>query len=146
MKWLISLQTCWERITGKSLATSFDGQIKIWDMRRSNLPLQYISAHPTKIFTLDFSPVKENQLVSSASDNTIKMWDVSSQPTKPLQIFTVQGDSPVWKARYTPFGEGLVTLLGTTAVRREPNNLFLWSASNNRGPGEFHQLFMRLRS
>lgn len=70
-------RVCWERISGINLASSHDSVIKIWDIRNPSIPHQYINAHPGKIYSLDFSPVKENQLVSSAGDNTIKTWDVS---------------------------------------------------------------------
>ena len=113
------------------MATSHDGQIKIWDVRYPAIPQKYITAHSCKIFTLDFSPVKENQLVSSAADNTIKMWDAASGDKRPVNVLKVQGNAPVWKVRYTPFGEGLVTLVytPTMAMKRDQNNLLLWSAS-----------------
>ena len=47
-------------------------------------------------------------LVSSAADNTIKMWDVSAMPKKPCHTIKVQEFESVWKVKYTPFGEGLV--------------------------------------
>ena len=93
-------QVCWERISGKNLATSHLNSIKIWDIRNPNSPQHYINAHPSKIYALDFSPVKENQLVSSAADNTIKMWNVS-KPQKPVNILKVRDGSPVWKVKYT---------------------------------------------
>ena len=128
------------------MATSHHSEIKIWDIKQPKIPHQYISAHPCKIFALDFSPVKENQLVSSAADNTIKMWDVTTSLKKPVNVLRVQGENPVWKVRYTPFGEGLVTLLYTPAMRREQeNNLMLWSASpqsTSRGPGTFFSFLL----
>ena len=82
------------------MATSHLNSIKIWDIRNPNSPQHYINAHPSKIYALDFSPVKENQLVSSAADNTIKMWNVS-KPQKPVNILKVRDGSPVWKVKYT---------------------------------------------
>ena len=82
------------------MATSHLNSIKIWDIRNPNSPEHYINAHPSKIYALDFSPVKENQLVSSAADNTIKMWNVS-KPQKPVNILKVRDGSPVWKVKYT---------------------------------------------
>ena len=84
--------------------------------------------------------MKENQLVSSAADNKIKMWDVSGDSKKPINTFHVNS-SPVWKVKFTPFGEGLVTLSHSVpnGAMREPNNLMLWNWSvspmkSNRGP------------
>ena len=75
---------------GHNLATASGGVIKIWDIKKAKTPQQYINAHPSKLYTLDFSPVRENQLVSSAADNTIKMWDVSAMPKKPCHTIKVQ--------------------------------------------------------
>ena len=129
----------WERISGKTLATAHKGEIKIFDIKNLKMPKEYISAYPSKLFSLDFSPVRENQLVSCTA-TTIKMWDLSSasccQPVHTIQV-NREYDS-VWKVRYTPFGEGLVSLLYPSTIRREPNNLLLWSTSSsskNKGPG-----------
>ena len=131
-------RACWERISGKHLATAHEGVIKIWDIAYPKVPKTYLNAHPKKIFTLDFSPIKENQLASSSADNTIKMWSCdtvgSSSPDhdQPINIFHANA-SPVWKLKFTPFGEGLVTL----DTSHTSNNLMLWSASpkrSNKGP------------
>ena len=113
------------------------------------MPKEYISAHPSKLFSLDFSPVRENQLVSCTA-TTIKMWDLSSasccQPVHTIQV-NREYDS-VWKVRYTPFGEGLVSLLYPSNIRREPNNLLLWSTSStskNKGPGNIIYAFKLIR-
>ena len=47
---------------GHNLATASGGVIKIWDIKKAKTPQQYINAHPSKLYTLDFSPVRENQL------------------------------------------------------------------------------------
>lgn len=31
------------------LATSHDGDVKVWDQRKGNSPIQYIAAHLTKV-------------------------------------------------------------------------------------------------
>ena len=132
-------RACWERISGKHLATAHEGVIKIWDIAYPKVPKTYLNAHPKKIFTLDFSPIKENQLASSSADNTIKIWscdtvddDNDTRLKKPINIFHANVN-PVWKLKFTPFGEGLVTL----DTRHTSNNLMLWSASpkrSNKGP------------
>ena len=71
------------------------------------------------------------QLVSSSADNSVKLWNVS-RPRQPDNIIKVPR-APVWKVRYTPFGDGLVTLVLNTLVRRE-NNLMLWNTHNLMSP------------
>ena len=71
------------------------------------------------------------QLVSSSADNSVKLWDVS-RPRQPENTIKVPR-APVWKVRYTPFGDGLVTLVLNTLVRRE-NNLMLWNTHNLMSP------------
>lgn len=78
----------WERISGKHLATAHKGEIKIFDIKNLKIPKEYISAHPSKLFSLDFSPVRENQLVSCTA-STIKMWDLSSACVQPVHTIQV---------------------------------------------------------
>ena len=67
------------------------------------------------------------------------MWDVQGDSKKPVNTFHVNSN-PVWKLKFTPFGEGLVTLSYSvpSGSVREPNNLMLWSVSplksNKAGP------------
>ena len=79
------------------MATAHSGEIKIWDMRKTSTPRNYIHAHANQLWSLDFSPVKENHLVSSAADNTIKMWDVNGNLRQP--IFTIKTHENVWKVQ-----------------------------------------------
>lgn len=45
----------------------------------------------------------------------------------------IQTASPIWRARYTPFGEGLVTVVISPSQRGE-NGLLLWNLSNQSIP------------
>ena len=108
------------------------------------MPKAYLNGHTKKIFTLDFSPIKENHLASSSADGTIKMWscDVGNgdNDKKPRwHAFNVfhANTSPVWKLKFTPFGEGLVTL----DASHMSNNLMLWSASRSHNKGPVHKFY-----
>ena len=79
------------------MATAHSGEIKIWDMKKPSTPRNYIHAHANQLWSLDFSPVKENHLVSSAADNTIKMWDVNGNLRLPM--FTIKTHESVWKVQ-----------------------------------------------
>jgi len=53
-------------------------------------------------------------MVSSSADNTVKLWDIS-HPRLPENTIKLP-KAPVWKVQYTPFGDGLVTLVLNTMV------------------------------
>ncbi|XP_077503120.1 WD repeat domain 59 isoform X2 [Amblyomma americanum] len=117
-------QVKWNKITQHVLATSHDGDVRIWDTRKSGSPVQYIAAHSSKIYGLDWSPTSENQLATSSQDGTVKFWDV----TNPKRVeFMLQAGAPVWRARYLPFGDGLVTAL-VPKLRKGDKNLVIWSS------------------
>ncbi|XP_050309674.1 GATOR complex protein WDR59 isoform X2 [Anthonomus grandis grandis] len=126
-----SSQVRWNKVSQNLLATAHDGDIKIWDQRKGNYPLQYISAHLAKIYGLDWSPHIENQIASASQDNTVKFFDTSN-PRKPE--FVLSTGSPVWRARYTPFGNGLVTVVVPQLRRGHENSLLLWNIANRTAP------------
>lgn len=108
----------WERKSGAHLASCYLGEIQIWDIRSNQrLPIEYIEAHQDhRIFWLDYSPVKENQLVSTSSDSSIKMWDAGSgaKPKHAVNTISSPANRTLFrKVKYTPFGEGLVSLFYT---------------------------------
>ncbi|XP_018577120.1 GATOR complex protein WDR59 isoform X1 [Anoplophora glabripennis] len=123
-------QVRWNRISPHLLATAHEGDIKIWDQRKGTAPVQYIAAHLAKIHGLDWSPASENQICSSSQDNTVKFFDISNPRRTDYSLTT---NAPVWRARYTPFGEGLVTVV-VPQLRRGENSLLLWNTSNRTTP------------
>ncbi|XP_008215215.1 GATOR complex protein WDR59 isoform X1 [Nasonia vitripennis] len=123
-------QVRWNVLSPNMLATAHDGDIKIWDQRKGNSPVQYIAAHLTKIHGLDWCPFQQNQLATSSQDCTVKIFDTNN-PRRAESILTT--NSPVWRARYTPFGEGLVTIV-VPQLRRGENSLLLWNTSNLSAP------------
>ncbi|KAG7207480.1 hypothetical protein KM043_009113 [Ampulex compressa] len=125
-----SSQVRWNTLSPYTLATAHDGDIKIWDQRKGNSPVQYIAAHLTKIHGLDWCPFQQNQLATSSQDCTVKIFDIGN-PRRAENILTT--NSPVWRARYTPFGEGLVTIV-VPQLRRGENSLLLWNTSNLSAP------------
>ncbi|XP_014231934.1 GATOR complex protein WDR59 isoform X1 [Trichogramma pretiosum] len=123
-------QVRWNALAPNMIATAHDGDVKIWDQRKGNSPVQYIAAHLTKIYGLDWCPFQQSQLATSSQDSTVKFFDTSN-PRRAESILTT--NSPVWKARYTPFGEGLVTIV-VPQLRRGENSLLLWNTSNLSTP------------
>ncbi|XP_078213881.1 GATOR2 complex protein WDR59 isoform X19 [Callithrix jacchus] len=91
--------------------------------------VEYLAAHLSKIHGLDWHPDSEHILATSSQDNSVKFWDYR-QPRKYLSILPCQ--VPVWKARYTPFSNGLVTVM-VPQLRRE-NSLLLWNVFDLNTP------------
>ncbi|KAM8946014.1 GATOR2 complex protein WDR59 [Pelodytes ibericus] len=122
-------QVKWNKKNPNCIATSHDGDVRIWDRRKPSTAVEYIAAHLYKIHGLDWHPDNEHILATSSQDNTVKFWD-SRQPRKNFSMLTCQ--VPVWKARYTPFSHGLVTVM-VPQLRRE-NSLLLWNALDLHSP------------
>uniref|UniRef100_A0AAR2KPQ6 RWD domain-containing protein n=1 Tax=Pygocentrus nattereri TaxID=42514 RepID=A0AAR2KPQ6_PYGNA len=119
----------WNRRNQHCLASSHDGDVRIWDKRKPNTAVEYVAAHLSKIHGLDWHPDNEYILATSSQDNSVRFWDYR-QPRKYLNILSCQ--VPVWKARYTPFSNGLVTVM-VPQLRRE-NSLLLWSTLDLNSP------------
>uniref|UniRef100_A0AAV2LVC8 Uncharacterized protein n=1 Tax=Knipowitschia caucasica TaxID=637954 RepID=A0AAV2LVC8_KNICA len=96
---------------------------------KPNTAAEYVAAHLSKIHGLDWHPENEFIFATSSQDNSVRFWD-HRQPRKYLNILSCQ--VPVWKARYTPFSNGLVTVM-VPQLRRE-NSLLLWSALELNNP------------
>lgn len=123
-------QVRWNRISSNILATAHDGDIKLWDQRKGTAPIQYIAAHLAKIHGLDWNPHSDTQLATSSQDNTVKFFDINN-PKRPEHVITT--NAPVWRARYTPFGNGLITVV-VPQLRRGENSLLLWNTTNKASP------------
>ncbi|XP_028812666.1 GATOR complex protein WDR59 isoform X1 [Denticeps clupeoides] len=122
-------QVKWNRRNQNCLASSHDGDVRIWDKRKPNTAVEYVAAHLSKIHGLDWHPDNEYVLATSSQDNSVRFWDYR-QPRKYLNILSCQ--VPVWKARYTPFSNGMVTVM-VPQLRRE-NSLLLWSTLDLNSP------------
>ncbi|KDO20084.1 hypothetical protein SPRG_14623 [Saprolegnia parasitica CBS 223.65] len=125
-------QVEWNRLDPTSLATAHDGEVRVWDTRSCDKPTAIITAHMQKIYGLDWSPSNMHELVTCSEDKTVKFWNV-------LRPRVCQGSlatgAPVWRARYTPFGDGLVT-----TSHRQDNVIRLWSLSHESSSIEAKQV------
>jgi len=123
-------QVKWNKVTNNLFATTHDGDVRIWDPRKGNTPVGYIAAHPSKIHGLDWSNKDQHKLVTASQDCTIRLWDYNTPRRTEAMIKT---GSPVWRARYTPFGAGLVSVV-VPQLRRGENSLSLWFKNNSEVP------------
>ncbi|KAL8740968.1 MAG: hypothetical protein Q9190_006381 [Brigantiaea leucoxantha] len=101
-------QVKWNRQDSHILASSHDKFLRIWDDRKGAYPLRSIEAHATKIYGVDWNRVETNSLATCSLDKTIKFWDYNSDTDLPKEI--IRTPFPVWRARYTPFGSGLLAM------------------------------------
>ena len=79
-------QVKWNKIQTSVIATSHDGDLKLWDIRKSSTPFMYMSAHIGRIFSLDWSPQCQDSLVTSSQDCYVKFFNVNSQPSNGKNI------------------------------------------------------------
>ena len=78
------------------LASAHDTSIKLWDLRKGSVPFSIISeAHPTKIYSIDWSKSNEFELLSCNLDNCVKIWDIQTQYSSEIST-----ESGCWKAKY----------------------------------------------
>eukprot|EP00818_Percolomonas_sp_WS_P000419 CAMPEP_0117439336 /NCGR_PEP_ID=MMETSP0759-20121206/2513_1 /TAXON_ID=63605 /ORGANISM="Percolomonas cosmopolitus, Strain WS" /LENGTH=1072 /DNA_ID=CAMNT_0005231049 /DNA_START=356 /DNA_END=3575 /DNA_ORIENTATION=- len=98
--------------TEYKVATAHDGEVRIWDMRKQSAykPVQFLTAHTERLTSLDWSPSKPYEILTTAQDRLIKLWNINS-PEEPVISSGVQ--YPVRMARYTPFGDGIATVAKT---------------------------------
>lgn len=102
--------------------------LRIWDDRKGAYPVRSIEAHATKIYGVDWDRTDSKKLITCSLDKTIKFWDYSSTSDEANQtIFT---GFPVWRARHTPFGTGLLAM-----PQRENNDLHLYDRRTLTSPG-----------
>ncbi|KAK7738986.1 hypothetical protein SLS53_005882 [Cytospora paraplurivora] len=101
------------------IASSHDRWLHIWDERKSSEPLRSISAHTSKIYGIDWNRFIPTSIVTCSLDKSIKFWDYSKPEDDPERV--IRTDFPVWRARHTPFGSGLLAM-----PQNEPGNLYLF--------------------
>ncbi|RYP07222.1 hypothetical protein DL764_002668 [Monosporascus ibericus] len=117
--WLAgATQVKYNRQDNHILASSHDRWLHIWDERKPSTPLKSISAHTSKIYGLDWNRTSSTGIATCSLDKSIKLWDYEASD-KPERI--IQTSFPVWRARYTPFGWGLLAM-----PQNDPGNLYLY--------------------
>ncbi|KAJ3953239.1 hypothetical protein N0V92_010293 [Colletotrichum tropicale] len=103
------------------LASSHDRWLHIWDERRACEPLKSISAHTSKIYGIDWNRTRSTGIVTCSLDKHIKFWDYGSDQDVPERV--IRTEFPVWRARHTPFGRGLLAM-----PQNEPGDLHLYDS------------------
>lgn len=101
-------QVKWNRQDSHVIASSHDRYLRIWDDRKGAYPLRSIEAHATKIYGVDWNRIRPNAIVTCSLDKTVKFWNYEKLEDVPER--TIQTPFPVWRARHTPFGWGLLAM------------------------------------
>ncbi|TRY71805.1 hypothetical protein TCAL_05414, partial [Tigriopus californicus] len=121
----------WNRHNPHHLATTHEGEVKIWDNRRLDMPTRFISMQSSRILSLDWSRNSAHKFVTSGQDCTVKCFDLATDHKNPKKVLKTA--APVLRARYTPFGEGLATVI-IPQLHRNDNTLFLWNSQHLQSP------------
>ncbi|KAH8684841.1 hypothetical protein BGZ60DRAFT_366122 [Tricladium varicosporioides] len=101
-------QVKYNRQDSHVLASSHDRWLRIWDDRKGGAPLRSINAHESKIYGVDWNRTRATGVVTCSLDKSIRFWDYSNELDEPERI--IRTDFPVWRARHTPFGWGLLAM------------------------------------
>ncbi|KAF7553887.1 hypothetical protein G7046_g6957 [Stylonectria norvegica] len=101
------------------IASAHDQWLHVWDERRTSEPLKSISAHTSKIYGLDWNRTRQTAIVTCSVDKSIKFWDYKKDGDELEHV--IHTDFPVWRARHTPFGRGLLAM-----PQNEPGDLHLY--------------------
>lgn len=101
-------QVKWNRQNSHILASSHDRWLRIWDDRKGAYPLRSIEAHSSKIYGVDWNRTRATGIVTCSLDKSIKFWDYGNDEDVPERV--IRTDFPVWRARHTPFGWGLLAM------------------------------------
>ncbi|KAL9131143.1 MAG: hypothetical protein Q9217_000844 [Psora testacea] len=119
-------QVKWNRQDSHILASSHDRNLKVWDDRKGAHPLKSIAAHSTKIYGVDWDRLDNKSVATCSLDKTIKIWDLNNENDVPHKV--IHTPFPVWRARHTPFGSGLIAL-----PQRGDHDLHLYDRRVNAG-------------
>ncbi|EDO45890.1 predicted protein, partial [Nematostella vectensis] len=84
---------------GKQFATACDnGNVQLWDMRRTDTYYHQFMAHNGPVFTLDWHPEDRNWIATGGRDKCVKVWDVQGKATPVNNIQTISSVSRIkWR-------------------------------------------------
>ncbi|XP_050310799.1 GATOR complex protein WDR24 [Anthonomus grandis grandis] len=81
-------------------AVSENGNVQIWDLRRTEKFQQQFTAHSGPVFACDWHP-EQPWIATASRDKTIKVWDLSSKNTLEHTIHTIASIGRIkWRPQY----------------------------------------------
>ncbi|KAI8993171.1 hypothetical protein BDB01DRAFT_847081 [Pilobolus umbonatus] len=108
------------------IASAHDKDVKIWDIRKGAVPVTSITAHSKKIYGIDWSRQNDHDIVTCSLDKLVKFWNINT-PEKEEEVIVT--DTPIWRARNTPFGNGVLIM-----PQRTDSKLTLYNIANAETP------------
>ncbi|PRP84715.1 WD repeat-containing protein 59-like [Planoprotostelium fungivorum] len=117
-------QVKWNRHNPMALASAHNGEVRIWDIRKVAAPQTFITAHMAKIYGIDWSYHDEGELVTCSEDK--QFWNTNNN--RVCKGTMLPGVS-ILRAKYTPFGYGLVTM-----AQRNDHTLRMWNIRDLTSP------------
>ncbi|KAI9022925.1 hypothetical protein CLU79DRAFT_791747 [Phycomyces nitens] len=108
------------------LASAHDKDVKIWDIRKGAVPVTSITAHSKKIYGIDWSRQNDHDIVTCSLDKLVKFWNINT-PEREEEVIST--NTPVWRARNTPFGNGVLMM-----PQRTESKLFLYNRASPEKP------------
>eukprot|EP00041_Stephanoeca_diplocostata_P033367 m.1101403 g.1101403 ORF g.1101403 m.1101403 type:complete len:965 (-) comp24323_c0_seq3:1963-4857(-) len=115
----------WSPRMGSTLASTHDGSVKIWDTRMAAMS-QSITAHTSKITSIDWSPTVADEFVTTAlasHDQSVRFFSLK-RPNQPVAAIRTNS---AYRAFYTPFGRGVVTSTRQDTSKTAARGILLWS-------------------
>ncbi|GAA5984809.1 hypothetical protein JCM10908_003515 [Rhodotorula pacifica] len=104
------------------IASAHGNIVHIWDDRMGATPVETVAGHSARIYGIDWCRKDPKQLVTCSLDSSFKSWRIDSL-SEPLR--SISTSSPIWRARWLPFGDGILTL-----PQRSDHALSIWSVKS----------------
>jgi WD40 repeat protein len=98
-----------------------DGIVRFWKVIKKSSFLK-LEGHQKPIYSVRYNPVKNNEIATASDDGTFILWDISTQPPKPLRIPVSNPNDKIKlkSIRFSPNGQRIATTGSDGEVR-------LWS-------------------
>lgn len=115
-------QVSWNHGNEYILASSHCDNVKVWDLRKGNIPLQVISdiGNDTDdtafVQSIDWSRAQDQELLVVSDIGNVKVWNIHdfSYPISDFNIAETGSDLALWDSLFTPNGHGVISSLRST--------------------------------
>lgn len=101
-------QVLWNHKAEFVLASSHMNRVCLWDVRKGSTPFATIEEDGFRIQSIDWSQAREQELLVLSGSGRLRIWGVQDLGSGPVVEYETQSPMSAWKARFTPFGEGVI--------------------------------------
>ncbi|ORX90287.1 WD40 repeat-like protein [Basidiobolus meristosporus CBS 931.73] len=108
------------------IASSHETELNIWDCRARTEPVIKFSPQNNRIFGINWNTHNPKEILTCGLDKTVKIWNIDDPS---VCRGTITTNSPIRRARFTPFGDGIITM-----PQRGDPSLYMWSRSDLSKP------------